>query len=163
VLIRAWAFIEGFTPDEVFEQIYNAEKRCKWDTVATGLRVVDTIDEKTDVIYFCVKAPFGVSNRDFVQLRDYEFGYPQAGQIIMSFVSTTHPAQPPIKGNIRAETHIAGYLIKPSVKDPRSTDLCILSQVDIKVVKSFMSDLLGKHTEDYCQYYGRKSSCGVDQ
>lgn len=52
----------------------------------------------------------------------------------MSFVSTTHPLVPPIKGNIRAETHIAGYLIKPSAKDPNSTDLCILSQVDVKVI-----------------------------
>ncbi len=127
---------------DVFNQIYNTEERTKWDTITTQLKVVDKIDDKTEVIYFLVKAPFGVSNRDFVQMRDFEIDYPQKGQIVMSFISTTHPSAPPIKGNIRAETHIAGYLMKPSIKDPNSTDLCILSQVDIKVVDHYCNKLL---------------------
>ena len=52
----------------------------------------------------------------------------------MSFQSTTHPAMPPQKGAIRAETHIAGYVMKPCEDDPNSTEFCILSQVDIKVI-----------------------------
>jgi len=54
-LIRAWAFIEGFSPYEVFQQIYDTEKRIKWDTVTTQLRIVEKVDEKTEIIYFLVK------------------------------------------------------------------------------------------------------------
>jgi hypothetical protein len=53
----------------------------------------------------------------------------------MSFQSTTHPSMPPVKGVIRAETHIAGYVMKPCKDDPNSTEFCILSQVDIKVMQ----------------------------
>ena len=58
----------------------------------------------------------------------------------MSFKSVNHPKAPPMKGRIRAETHIAGYIMKPSEKDPNSTDFCIVSQSDIKVV--FFSKIL---------------------
>ena len=52
----------------------------------------------------------------------------------MSFKSVNHPKAPLIKGRIRAETHIAGYIMKPSTKAPNSTDFCIVSQSDIKVI-----------------------------
>ncbi len=51
----------------------------------------------------------------------------------MSFMSITHPSMPPIKGTVRGETYIAGYVFKPSAKNPKNSDFCILSQVDIKV------------------------------
>ena len=59
--------------------------------------------------------------------------YPEPGTITMSFQSCLHPAMPPTKNRIRGETHIAGYIIKPSVTKPGSTDLCVLTQCDIKV------------------------------
>lgn len=80
-----------------------------------------------------MQTPFGITERDFVQRRDYTFNYPEKDTIIMSFQSCLHPAMPPYKNRIRGETHLAGYIIKPSVNKPNSTDLCILSQVDIKV------------------------------
>ena len=55
ILLRAWAVVEGFTPKEVFEQIYDTEKRAKWDTVTVGLRVLETIDENSEIIYFYIK------------------------------------------------------------------------------------------------------------
>lgn len=76
----------------------------------------------------------GVSDRDFVQKRNYQLDYPEKGTITMSFQSFAHPKMPPHKNRIRGETHIAGYVIKPSTKAPNSTDLCILTQVDIKVI-----------------------------
>lgn len=76
----------------------------------------------------------------------------------MSFVSTTHPSMPSIKGNIRAETHIAGYIMKPSPKDPSSTDLCILSQVDIKVYQKFGIHFVGEYSKNDCKSCGRESS-----
>jgi len=55
VLLRAWALIEGFNPQEVFSQIYDTENRAKWDTVTVGLRVVEPLTETSAVIYFYVK------------------------------------------------------------------------------------------------------------
>lgn len=132
LLLRAWAIIEGFTPREVFEQIYNTEKRCKWDTVTADICTVEKIDQSSDIIHFVIKTPFGITERDFLQRRDYIFDYPEEGTITMSFQSCEHPLKPPTKNRVRGETHIAGYIIKPSTTKPNSTDLCVLTQCDIK-------------------------------
>jgi len=132
VLLRAWATIDGFTPREVFEQIYNTEKRCKWDNVTAYMTTVESIDDGSDIIHFVIKTPFGITERDFLQRRDYIMDYPEPGTITMSFQSCLHPAMPPAKNRIRGETHIAGYIIKPSLTKPGSTELCVLTQCDIK-------------------------------
>jgi len=132
LLIRAWAFVQGFSPKEIFDQIYDTENRAKWDTVTMGLSVVEKISETCQTIYFYVKTPIGISERDFVQIRNFKLDYPEKGQILMTFQSQTHAKAPPVKGRIRAETNIAGYIIKPSSRAPNSTDICIISQVDIK-------------------------------
>lgn len=84
--------------------------------------------------YSFEKAPFGVSNRDFVQKRYYQYDYPEQGDIIISFQSTTNPKAPPTKGTIRGETHIAGYIIK-AAKNGKDSELHVITQVDIKVHK----------------------------
>lgn len=80
-----------------------------------------------------MQAPIGVSNRDFVQKRCFRKNYPDPGHIIISFQSTHYDKVPPKKGVIRAETHIAGYIIKP-VNNGKDSELYIISQVDIKVI-----------------------------
>ena len=60
--------------------------------------------------------------------------YPEKSHIVMSFQSCVHPLRPVTKDRIRGETHIAGYVLRPSTNKPNSTDLCVLSQVDIKVI-----------------------------
>jgi len=133
VLIRATAFLQGLKPKQIFDVIYDTAYRTKWDHVVAGFRVVEKIDEVTDIIYFMIKAPFGVSTRDFVQQRCYQLDYPQKDHVVISFVSTTHPSVPPIKNHIRGETILSGYIIRPARSDPHnSTEMIIISQVDIK-------------------------------
>jgi len=60
----------------------------------------------------------------------------------MSFESCTHPSVPVDKKRVRAETHIAGYIMKPSKTRPGSTDLCIISQLEIKVIFSLLDKIL---------------------
>jgi len=55
VLLRAWATIRGQKPREIFDQIFDADSRAKWDTVLAGFRVVEDIDDETDVIHFIIK------------------------------------------------------------------------------------------------------------
>ena len=80
----------------------------------------------------------------------------------MSFVSCVHPLKPPTKNRIRGETHIAGYIIKPSATKPGSTDLCVLTQCDIKVnflleVKR-LNNSIGKSTKSNSKYGSIKST-----
>ena len=59
MLLRAWATIDGFHPQEVFEQIFNTEKRCKWDNVTAYMTTVENIDDNSDIIHFVIKVfPF---------------------------------------------------------------------------------------------------------
>jgi len=85
----------------------------------------------------------------------------------MSFESCTHPGAPVMKKRIRGETHIAGYVVKPCATKPNSTELIILSQVDIKVNSFFFGGvgtfLLGKYSKIDCEYDGRKSSSRVGE
>lgn len=86
------------------------------------------------IICYNLKTPVAfVSSRDFVQKRCFQLDYPEKGDIIISFQSTTHPKAPPIKGNVRGETHIAGYIIK-GVNDGKDTELHVITQVDVKVI-----------------------------
>jgi len=151
ILLKAWALIENFTPKEVFDQIYDTVNRAKWEPVTMGLRVVEQIDDHSDIIYYYVKTPFGITERDFVQKRNFAFDYPEKGSIIMSFESCTHPSAPPLKNRIRGETHIAGYVMRPSTTRPGSTDFCIISQIDIKgsIPKAIVNMVAGKAPADW--------------
>eukprot|EP00330_Aristerostoma_sp_ATCC50986_P007684 CAMPEP_0114593842 /NCGR_PEP_ID=MMETSP0125-20121206/15439_1 /TAXON_ID=485358 ORGANISM="Aristerostoma sp., Strain ATCC 50986" /NCGR_SAMPLE_ID=MMETSP0125 /ASSEMBLY_ACC=CAM_ASM_000245 /LENGTH=187 /DNA_ID=CAMNT_0001793431 /DNA_START=1693 /DNA_END=2256 /DNA_ORIENTATION=+ len=146
VLIRARSILKGYSCMELFEQIYDSENRKKWDTVTTQLKILEQVDDKTDVIHFVIKTPFGCSNRDFVQKREYCLDYPKKDHIVVSFVSVTHPAMPHIKGNVRGDTKIAGYVMRPLPDDPNSTEMFILSQCDIKgmVPKFIVNYVAGK-------------------
>ena len=55
MLLRAWATIRGQTPKEIFDQIFDAEARNRWDTVLASFRSVEQLDEETDVIHFIIK------------------------------------------------------------------------------------------------------------
>jgi len=135
VLIRSTAFCEGIPPKQIFDMIYDTAYRQRWDTVLTNFHVVQTIDAFTDIMYFLVKAPsfaIGIANRDFVQERKHRVNYPEPGDIIISSRSINHPAMPPQKHIIRGEIIISGYIIRPSQKDPRSSELVIINQSDIK-------------------------------
>lgn len=58
MLLKAWAIVEGFTPKEVFEQIYDTTQRAKWDTVTVDLQVVEALGNNSEVIYFYIKVNF---------------------------------------------------------------------------------------------------------
>jgi len=90
--------------------------------------------------------------------------YPEKGDIIISFQSMTHPKAPPIKGNVRGDTHIAGYIIKPSkMGNGKGSELHLITQVDVKVWTSFIYRethsllLLGCDSEGRCEL--RRGPC----
>jgi len=90
------------------------------------------VEKQESVLYYLVKAPFGISNRDFLQKRKVINDFPTQGITYMHYKSTEHPDVPKYKGIVRAETIISGYVIEQIQDDPPITKLIIISQNDIK-------------------------------
>jgi len=76
VIIKANAVIPNSTVDEITDQIYLESLRVTWDEVTKGFKVIEKIDDFTDIIYFYIKAPFGVASRDFCEKRAIKRNYP---------------------------------------------------------------------------------------
>jgi START domain len=127
----------------VYKAIWDTEVRTKWDTLFNEFRVID-VQKDYEVLYYMIKTPFGISKRDWVQRRIQIFDYPDPGNIILHFVSMEHPAMPPKKGAIRAETLISGYIIRPTSE--KTCKVTIISQNDIKglIPKSIVNSIASK-------------------
>lgn len=120
----------------------------KWEVVMSQFEVVqEEIAEGQDVIYYLVKTPFGVANRDFVCIRgkmeDYE-GYDKAGFMI----STTHDSKPETKKPVRGEIIIGASFFR---KNEDGSTYCLnYTQSDAKVRSPPCRFLtrLGKRSKD---------------
>jgi hypothetical protein len=133
VMIKAIATLAGIPKDIIFEAIYNTDIRQKWDKLFHKFEVVEHDEEKMEtVLYYVIKAPIGISNRDFLQMRKVVHDWPSPGITYMHFKSIDHDDKPLVKGTIRAETIISGYVIEQIQDDPPITQLTVISQNDIK-------------------------------
>ncbi|CDJ65062.1 Start domain protein, related [Eimeria necatrix] len=83
------------------------------------------------MIYCLMKAPFPVSNRDFLQWRRTEED-PEAKIVRMLMRSADHPSMPERSGVVRAETLISGYIMQQKPDDENSSTLFILAQTDVR-------------------------------
>lgn len=133
VLIKAVATLRGIPKEIVFEAIYDTDIRQQWDKLFHHFEVVEHDEEKMDtVLYYVIKAPIGISNRDFLQRRKVIHDFPKKGVTYMHFKSIEHEDKPPVKGIVRAETIISGYVIEQIEDNPPTTRLTVISQNDIK-------------------------------
>lgn len=53
-VIKAKAYLEGISANQVFEAIYDINIRRKWDTVFDEFLQVKQINENLDVIYYSI-------------------------------------------------------------------------------------------------------------
>jgi hypothetical protein len=105
--------------------------RMKWEEVLDKFEVVqDGLEGGQDVIYYIVKTPFGVRNRDFVCVRGWSEnfeGYDNVGFM----TGTVHPDRPPVSGTIRGHIIIGASFFK-KVNDTTTTAV-IFTKSDPKV------------------------------
>ena len=114
MLLRTIAFIENIPTDIVFETIANQDVRRSWDKVLSNFEILEDHPEQgVSILYYMIKPPIGLSNRDFLQQRKVKKDFPSPGVITMHFKSTTHPLCPEKPKTVRAETILSGYLIEP--------------------------------------------------
>lgn len=88
VMIKAIATLEGFTKETVFKVIYDTDIRQQWDKLFHKFLLVEDDEEKLEsILYYSIKAPFGISNRDFLQRRKVLHNFPSPGVTYMHFKS----------------------------------------------------------------------------
>ena len=133
--MKTHAKIDGIPPWVIFEVIANPDIRRLWDKAICNFEILEDIpSEGRSLLYYMVKTPIGVSNRDFLQQRKVKKDFPSPGTITMHFKSVVDDARCPEKPKtIRAETIISGYIIAPQGCGG-GTELTVVSQNDIKGV-----------------------------
>jgi len=131
VMIKAIAMLKDIPADIVYTAIFDTDIRQSWDKLFHKFEVVEHDDQHT-VLYYVIKAPLGISNRDFLQLRRVEHDWPRKGVTYMHYKSIEHEEKPEYKGIVRAETIMSGYVIEQIQDDPPITKLIVVSQNDIK-------------------------------
>ncbi|XP_026191471.1 uncharacterized protein LOC34622234 [Cyclospora cayetanensis] len=131
VMVKAYATLEGIPVKVLCHHIRHIPTRLKWDTTFGDYRVVEQDVDGCEMIYCLMKAPFPVSNRDFLQWRRTEED-PEAKVTKMLMRSADHPSVPEKSGVVRAETLISGYIMAAQPNDASSSTLFILAQTDVK-------------------------------
>lgn len=78
VLMKTYALLSGIPPSVVFEVIANPDIRRSWDKVMCNFEIIDDCPEDgRSLLYYMVKTPIGVSNRDFLQQRKVKKDFPE--------------------------------------------------------------------------------------
>lgn len=131
VLVKAYATLDGIPLNVLCHHIRHIPTRLKWDTTFGDYRVIEQDVDGCEMIYCLMKAPFPVSNRDFLQWRRTEEDE-EAKVAKMLMRSADHPSVPEKSGCVRAETLISGYIMEARMGNEKSSDLFILAQTDVK-------------------------------
>ena len=143
VLVKVYAKLPNVNLDLLFSLILDCDERKKWDKIIKELYISEKIDEYSDVIYCVIKTPPGFSNRDYVQYR-YHLHNKKNPILIekhqlpnktendyyaLYLKSVVKENLPEVKGLVRAETIITGYLIEQEGNDVNFT---MVLQTDVK-------------------------------
>jgi len=68
VMVMAFALIKGISSDTVYTVMSEQNIRKQWDKVLSNFSIIDE-DEDSSVVYYIIKTPIGLDNRDFLQRR----------------------------------------------------------------------------------------------
>ncbi|KAF4641721.1 START domain-containing protein [Toxoplasma gondii] len=129
VLVKAYAELDSVPLQVLCHEIRDIPTRLQWDTTFEDYRVVEPNVNHNEIIYCLMRAPFPISNRDFLQWRRTEVDM-EAGVVKMLMRSASHPSLPERPGVVRAETILSGYIMEQ--KGPNSSSLFIVAQTDVK-------------------------------
>lgn len=123
-------------PIHVFNLLYNLNLRKKWDKILSKWSIKKKIDKNTDIVYSYIKAPFIVTDREFLQKRVFYkniFIENQKFDFIIAFGNFFSEEFPVGKNVIRADTKVSGYVIREVlVGEGKGTELTMISKTDIK-------------------------------
>ena len=95
---------------------------------------MEDFGNESAVLYFIIKTPIGISNRDFVHFRKTMRNFPKKGMTTIHYKSTDYAKCPEKPKMVRGETMIGGYILEEekNVKGQVCTRMILVSQNDIK-------------------------------
>jgi len=127
VTLRAWAQVPGVDMHIAFWIFFSVQERVKWDPVFATMALVGDGVGGSEILYSVMKPPV-VTPRDFLQYRRVRTL--ADGSICVVMRSAEHETQPEVKGYIRAESYISGYVFRQSADG--SLNIFIMACTDIK-------------------------------
>ncbi|ELP88101.1 phosphatidylcholine transfer protein, putative [Entamoeba invadens IP1] len=111
-------------PAEVIHDVLqDPEYRATWDESMKEQKLVEQIDENTEIGYYSVKMPLTIANRDWVNMRSWWFDE-KKGIYIITNHSVDHPKCGEVSGFVRAKSLKTGYIVE---KTPEGTKLSFFS------------------------------------
>ncbi|CAD8089429.1 unnamed protein product [Paramecium sonneborni] len=129
VFVKGHSDLAGISIDVLLKAIHNEKYRQKWDKILLSFQVLERESAIVDIIYYYVKSPPCVDNREFCQKRILKYDFPKSGQTCLLYFSVDHNKAPKFKGHIRAETLISGYILESI---PGGSRLYFCSNNDVK-------------------------------
>jgi hypothetical protein len=122
-LVRGEAYLRGVSCQAVEECLYNMDVRIQWDIYLQKAQSVERLDANRDVAYYLFKTPLSslIYDRDFLQARHLKRNFPSEGCVTILYKSIDHPAKPPYKQYVRANTIISGQILTPVAEGVRVT------------------------------------------
>lgn len=131
VLLIAGTFERIKAPPEIIvTMIWEKAQRMSWDTNILATRTIEENDIG-DIEHSVCKFPSPLANREFLKYRIRRFEYQDYPYVIVSR-SCERDECPVGKGNVRAESIINGYVIRPVEGDPWQTNISIALSTDVK-------------------------------
>jgi hypothetical protein len=131
IQLRAWATVPGVDLMVAFYLFADHTERVKWDKVFAAMDILETNVQGSEIVYSLMRVP-AVTPRDFLQWRRTKFM--EDGRIFIVLRSATHADMPDQKGVIRAESFIAGYILKQTYDEAGGPvlNIFLMTCLDIK-------------------------------
>jgi len=109
--VRVRAVFPDLDPTILYDILHDHEYRAVWDESMIDGIVIQQLDDRNEIGYYSAKAPFGISNRDFLNQRMWRRLEDKGEWIIMNH-AVEHPEWPEKKGFVRATSICSGYYVK---------------------------------------------------
>jgi hypothetical protein len=168
--------------DAVFSLLFDLGRRRDWDMKFHSGKVIECIDEQTDVVHLVFKSfssPY--KYRDFCLLRAWKRtehanvdGAPEGDDqgYVLVVRSVVHPLVPEFKDHVRAVLLPTGYILSPCTMQTNDgtgrlieVPACLLSyvaQMDREAVLIVSPDLLGEADDLWCSVHSFKYLLDID-
>eukprot|EP00927_Polykrikos_kofoidii_P050032 TRINITY_DN43993_c0_g1_i1.p1 TRINITY_DN43993_c0_g1~~TRINITY_DN43993_c0_g1_i1.p1 ORF type:complete len:807 (-),score=131.01 TRINITY_DN43993_c0_g1_i1:104-2491(-) len=109
ITLRAAGTVPGVDILVAFYLFYDISQRVKWDKVFVQMDLIGEPLNGSDILYTLMRVPT-ITPRDFLQYRRVRIL--DDGRILIVLRSAVHDAMPEVKGVIRAESYISGYVLE---------------------------------------------------
>jgi len=127
-IVKLWAQFDDVSAVELYDVLHDPEYRAVWDENMIEGFNIEQLDKFNDVGYYSAKAPYPLSNRDFLNQRSWRVREDKE-YLIMNH-SIFHAKCPEKKGFVRANSILTGYLVR--VRPEGGCTLTYLTQTDPK-------------------------------